>query len=548
MNRVLFKLYWMTVKGGLRVVARKFLTVRGAILSIVTLGFFGVMLAQFIFMLTIRSRVPFVLSERSALLAEYLPLGMLAYFLMGMSPALGERAIQFSASEIDFLFPAPFSRRQLLAYHLVRGFVGKIGIALLVAVSIAILVPSVLSAAVGVFCALIFLHGATIAAQLVQQTVGTQLYTRARRTILMIVLVIVGVGITWTMPTDAEPWTWLSEFRASTIIRGITAPFEAYTRLILAPRLLPQALPHLAIALAMNVVVYWFIFQLDARYEDLAVRTSQRTYERIQAVRSGNIYASPTSRTEYAYSLVPQFPWWGGAGPHMRRQLIGGSRAVRSILWVGLVIAMVSAGTIVFVVQKNPKVMDHVGSVVLGATAYMTFVLASQLPFGFRGDLDHMEVLKALPHRPIAIAFGEVVSASVICCLGQMFFVMVGILGAPTQTMILLTGALFYFPFNAILFGTNNLVLLLFPFRLSSGGADVTLMGRVMIMMLGNLLAVFLGLGIAAIPAAAVFLLSDSWPATLMIAWLGLLSVGTGLLYAVAWAFSRFDVSTDMPD
>lgn len=77
MNRVLFKLYGMQVRGAFRVLGRKFLTVRGAILSVVTLSFFALMLAQLVFVMVLRSRVPFVSSDRSNILASLLPLGML---------------------------------------------------------------------------------------------------------------------------------------------------------------------------------------------------------------------------------------------------------------------------------------------------------------------------------------------------------------------------------------------------------------------------------------------------------------------------------------
>ena len=202
----------------------------------------------------------------------------------------------------------------------------------------------------------------------------------------------------------------------------------------------------------------------------------------------------------------------------------------------------------VYVLRQNPKLVGYVGYMVLGATAYVTFILSAQLPFGFRGDLNHMEVLKAPPLRPIAIATAEVVGASIIGCLGQWFLVVVGICGAPSQSVILLSGAAFYFPYNLLLFGISNLLLLLFPFRLASSGPDVTLMGRVMIMMMGNLFAVALGFGIAAIPAAVVFLVTTNWAATLVVAWIGLMIQGIGLLFGVAWAFRRFDVSTEMSD
>lgn len=73
-------------------------------------------------------------------------------------------------------------------------------------------------------------------------------------------------------------------------------------------------------------------------------------------------------------------------------------------------------------------------------------------------------------------------------------------------------------------------------------------MGRMMIQTMGNLFAVALGFGIAAIPATAVFLVTRNWAATLVIGWIGLMIQGIGLLFAVAWAFRRFDVSSDMPD
>jgi hypothetical protein len=260
------------------------------------------------------------------------------------------------------------------------------------------------------------------------------------------------------------------------------------------------------------------------------------------------MYAAGTTRTEFTSSFLPPFPWWFGVGPNLRRQLLGGLRDMRGMLWLGLAVAAVAAGGLAVVVRENPKIASSLGYFVLGGAAYMTFVLSAQLPCGFRGDLNQMEVLKSLALSPIAIATAEVVSAAILGCLGQALLVVVSILGAPSQSMIVLTGAAFFFPYNLLLFGSNNLLLLLFPFRLVSSGPDVTLMGRIMIMMLGNLLAVALGFGLAAIPAAVILIITASWAATLVIAWIGLMSVGTGLLFGVAWAFRRFDISADMPE
>src|SRR5258705_8482356 len=43
---------------------------------------------------------------------------LLAYCLMVMLTSVGEPAVTFSAAEVDFLFPGPFSRREMLAYKI----------------------------------------------------------------------------------------------------------------------------------------------------------------------------------------------------------------------------------------------------------------------------------------------------------------------------------------------------------------------------------------------------------------------------------------------
>ena len=88
-------------------------------------------------------------------------------------------------------------------------------------------------------------------------------------------------------------------------------------------------------ALGMIALVYWFVVGADSRFEDMAVRTSQRNYERIQAARRGNIYTSASSRTEYASSLLPRLPWWRGVGPNLHRHLVCGLRDMRSMLRLG---------------------------------------------------------------------------------------------------------------------------------------------------------------------------------------------------------------------
>src|SRR4051812_39015222 len=50
----------------------------------------------------------------------YLPALLLTFCIANLVTASGERAIAFTPAESDFLFPGPFTRRQLLLYKIIK--------------------------------------------------------------------------------------------------------------------------------------------------------------------------------------------------------------------------------------------------------------------------------------------------------------------------------------------------------------------------------------------------------------------------------------------
>ena len=62
---------------------------------------------------------------------EAAPLAFLAMWALSLLANFGEHAVFFSPSEVDFLFTAPFTRRQLLVYKLATACVGMLFTALL---------------------------------------------------------------------------------------------------------------------------------------------------------------------------------------------------------------------------------------------------------------------------------------------------------------------------------------------------------------------------------------------------------------------------------
>ena len=129
-----------------------------------------------------------------------------------------------------------------------------------------------------------------------------------------------------------------------------------------------------------------------------------------------------------------------------------------------IILGIVSARRDVLCLATKPQSRRPCGYFIVGATAYMTFLMSAQLPFGFRGDLNHMEVLEGASRHSLSRLPPPKLSGPIIGCLGQWFLVVVGILGAPSQSVILLSGAAFYIPYNLLLFGITNLLCCSFPF------------------------------------------------------------------------------------
>ena len=172
-----------------------------------------------------------------------------------------------------------------------------------------------------------------------------------------------------------------------------------------------------------------------------------------------------------------------------------------------------------------------------------------QLPWAFRGDLDHIDFLKTLPVRPAIVAAGEL--AGGVLLLTTIQLVILGLLTAlePAAWPIMLAGAAFCVPINVLLMSLNNGLFLIYPVRMPVGTTfDFQMMGKTMLFMFLQFLLLIPLLGIPAVLGALAYFLSGfSWPAFAVAAWLVLLVELLPLVFGVAWAFQRFDISTETP-
>ncbi len=77
----------------------------------------------------------------------------------------------------------------------------------------------------------------------------------------------------------------------------------------------------------------------------------------------------------------------------------------------------------------RPRAPDWVSALV----SYISFLFIMAFPISFRGDIDHLDFLKTLPIRPLALAAGELTGCAVVLTAVQL--AVLAIYGAATASV-----------------------------------------------------------------------------------------------------------------
>jgi hypothetical protein len=544
MNAALWKLYRLRVRGSFRSMARKVKSVRGALLLVFTLLIFGMMLGPNLLMAFNLHRSG-VIGQGGESFRELITVVMFLYVVLTIVTSLGERAIYFSPSDVDMLFPAPFSRRQILLYKIIGSVTAAIWVALILSASLMMHLRSWPAAIVGFFLAYLAMNSLTMCAQLIAQNVGERAFTRVRKLLLGVVIVAaaVAVGQAASRGLDGSWQEALLQARHSPVAEVLLAPFAVFAKIITAERLIPDALGWAALGAAMIVASYALAIWLDANYLETAVRVSQQMQERKRRVMSGGPFAANPRRVTRS-SRLPQPPWLGGVGPVVWRQVVQSLRGGRGAIVLAVVAAVAIGAPFLVGAGHNKELSKVLPHVIIGIAAYMTFLYSSQAPFGFRGDYGRMDLLKSLPIPSLAMACGQTLVAVMMVTLVDWLVFAAAAVFMPVAAGELLAACLLVLPLNWIMFGTESFLFLLYPSPLVATGSEGFLkMGRVMLFMIAKTFVVAACAAEAGIPAAIVYFLTKSIAAACVAGWLALLLPAAGILLLTAWAYRRLDAS-----
>jgi len=546
MHPALSKLLLLSIKAAFRRMFRGARSVRGAFLLLFTIGFLSLMIGPSLAVALMRGRPGGPVM--TGWVDPYLPLMLLGMCVLFVFTAAGERALYFTPAEVDFLFPAPFHRRELLIYKLSKTMLGVLLMALIFATSFLIYLPSWLSAFVGIVLTLLLVQFLAMVTSFLGQIVAEHAFTARRQLILLGIGVLVAAGLAqvlWQTPVQSVAEI-AERFRESWTGRVLLAPLDIFSHAILAKEWFPDLLCWSAAAAAIDLGLLALILRLDADYLESAATISQKVYDKLQRMKQGGGFVLPASQ-KAARIRVPPFPWLGGCGPQAWRQLL---LAVRKSKYALMLITFIGGGLLVVAFfgprqANNIPMMSILGN---GLLTYLTFLLTLQVPWAFRGDIDHMDCLKSLPVAPLALAVGEL-AGGVIILAGIQFLVLAGLTLARGDLVVNLVGLAFLLLFDVLMLALSNTLFLIYPVRAVPGvSTDFQFLGRVMLFAMLQMLILIPCLGIPAAIGALAFVLSGySLPAFLATSWVVLAAELPVALVALASRFDRFDPSLHMP-
>jgi hypothetical protein len=535
-NRALWLLLGLRLYGWLRRLGRSLGTVRGALL--VAAG--ALVFAPWVLSLFVLGMPS---GQHTAEVRLYGPLVLAAYCVVELL-VTSERALTFSAAEVNFLFPGPLSRRQVLAYKVT----GTLGSSLLSAAVLTLFLRQYavtpVGAAAGLLLAVLFLQLFPMALTMLATTVGAHAYNRRRKVVLLLLAALAAVVVAQALLGKGKEQL-LDEVQASPVAQTLLAPFRWFVNAFTAERLWPDLALWAGLGLLADACLLAVVFALDAQYLESAAAASERAYARLERLRRGGpaLALAPAS----GRLRVPGLPAWGGAGAVAWRQLVTALRTPWSLVSAVLVTAMLAYP--VLAVRDRPADQEFSSAFALAMLVGLALFIPPLLPFDFRADLDRMDLLKTLPLPAWRLVLGQLLVPVLLASALQALFAAALLIVWRKADPLLLAGAGFLLPVNFLVFALDNLLFLWFPTRhVQATPGDLQALGRQMVLWVVKLLVLQLMAGMAALVGVVAYLAAGrSLVVAAAAGWVVLAGLAAALVPLVALAFRGFDVARDTP-
>jgi len=429
--------------------------------------------------------------------------------LAWLLPRSSRATLKFLPAEVQFLFTAPIARRRLVRYKVLRSCVRPLLSAAFLTV---VFHPVTLMTAILGFTG-IALIVETLSLYLVgvalrrQPGMGATLWLPRVVAACAFAAVAMTVGLNWTSLASARSEggfaTELVRLGTTGIAGAVLSPFRALARLPLAATPM-ESLALAPVTLLICALAYRWAVSGDISTEDAAIS------QPAERATVGPAVATDAKRKKTPFELAAEgrpeaaFLW---------KNSIAASRVFSAKILLRAVPMVLALLVVVSVAARNTG-----GTRALGAVAMFCVMAAGYaVAFGpqlaqhdLRGDLRHLQTLKAWPLRGAVIVRGEVLAPAVLLsCFAWMFIAGALALSSnlqfaitvswPDRVSLALAVALLAPGLILVQVVLHNAIALLFPAWVQAPNArGVDVAGQRLVTMA----ALLLGIAVACVPAA----------------------------------------------
>ncbi len=497
-------------------------------------------------------------------LAIWIPMGLLAYAIWHLLKTACRTPIEpfeWTPAEQELLGGAPLRRYDLVMYRLIAIAIAAVAKAACFSV---VMLPDLqiwLAGFAGMLLALLFVDLIRMAIEIVAYGMSRREFVRFRIAVLGFAAVCVALTLVTVLPfddaaTEGELPTALAIalriFNTLLDLRGtglgslVEAPFDVFANVILAPAYSMVFLANLVLAGVLATTLSGTVVWLDRRFQQRRVAAERNVFSQLRLIgtdarETGHVAARPVG-----VPLRLQ-----GAGSLAWRQALGAVH-YRTSLCVAMIVPGVLACTTLFTPHRGRLMLIQL---VGGLVFYSFLLLPTAFKFDFRRDIDRLAVLKGLPISPAAVTLGQLAVPVLLCTLFQLLVLLVALFIRPYDISLLFMAMLVLVPTNVLIFALENLIFLLYPYRLNQEGLGVFF--RSILTFTGKGILFAGALAIALVWALiAQYITARLLPTNLQAVGGVIFIVGMGALVATAAAgtaallvgvYRRFDPSQDTP-
>lgn len=514
-------------------------------------GFLSTVLGGLFFAAVVGTQILAMFTAREPRVHDSAVQGFSVLLLLFMVSSLAAADAPFYwPQEVQFLFPAPLTRRELLAYSLLsRGWLQLFSglwlsmFAMRMAVRPAAAIPAVVLSVLWLF----------LLAQLVgllKLVIGDRLPPVLRRAGWPLLIAAGGV-LGWTFYRRAQETGFgpaVGELFQSQAMRIAMLPARPFAEAF-AAETAGAALAWTAASLALVLATAGAVLAMDVDFRERSLVSSAKRFDRIRRMRLGRGGAATAAPPRNRKIPVPAFAFLGAAAPVARRQAYELGRGLRTLATLAFMAAMAFFYVIVFPRWTGSDPGGELGmSLVVLAVVFPLFGTGG-FSVDFRRDLERIAYLRSLPLRPAAVAVGEVFVAAATVAVFNLLLLGVAVWmvdGAVDPRMAVLAATI-ALPVAWLAVTLENWLFLLFPTRTQpDGGQQSTFAGNQLMKMLFKLFLlaiVAVAGGLTAMAAGGVAGTAGAAISALVI--VALACWGATLL--LARAYQAFDLTVDTP-